>query len=55
MSLSHSAHIFCPDGKPPVEGGIGLSAGALTCFVSGVTDLYVGSSKHILLNWKLLC
>lgn len=35
INLSHSAQIFCPAGKPPVDGGAGRSTGACTCFVTG--------------------
>lgn len=31
--------MFCPGGKPFVEGGAGRSIGALTCFVTGEDTL----------------
>lgn len=34
ISLSHSAQIFCPVGRPLVAGGAGRSTGAITCFVT---------------------
>lgn len=39
INLSHSAQIFCPAGRPPVDGGAGRFSGACTCFVTGVTGL----------------
>lgn len=38
INRSQSAQIFCPAGRPPVEGGAGRVSGACTCFVTGVTD-----------------
>lgn len=55
MSLSQSAQIFCPGGKPPVDGAAGRSTGALTCFVTGVGVCNVWSVAALLWVSVFIC
>lgn len=47
INRSQSVQIFCPGGKPFVDGGAGRSTGAITCFVTGVDTLCESVSTKI--------